>query len=179
MCWIFSVCCPWVSIISDVNYLSRLIYPLPHAQPALPFSQAPFPVWLLTWVAVFLQANYWILVSPSFSFLKWSHFSSCSPVSICLQSVSFCSVSLCWWPFLQQEGWTLMILEVPSNPSHSMIIFASTTILPSKLLSRVSCSVSVFFPPQTIFKLTACLFLVFGLRAFPFCILISFVSFMA
>ena len=26
-----------------------------------------------------------------------------------------------WWPCLQQGGWSFVILEVPSNPSHSMI----------------------------------------------------------
>ena len=28
-----------------------------------------------------------------------------------------------WWPCLWQGGWSLMILEVPSNPSHSMILW--------------------------------------------------------
>mgnify|MGYP001853466558 CR=1 FL=1 len=28
-----------------------------------------------------------------------------------------------WWPCLRQGGWSLMILEVPSNPSHSMILW--------------------------------------------------------
>ena len=28
-----------------------------------------------------------------------------------------------WWPCLPQAGWSLMILEVPSNPSHSMILW--------------------------------------------------------
>jgi len=27
-----------------------------------------------------------------------------------------------WRPCLQQEGWSFMILEVPSNPDHSMIL---------------------------------------------------------
>ena len=27
-----------------------------------------------------------------------------------------------WWPSMQQEGWSLMTLEVPSNPSHSMTV---------------------------------------------------------
>ena len=27
-----------------------------------------------------------------------------------------------WWPCLWQRGWSFMILEVPSNPSHSMIL---------------------------------------------------------
>ena len=27
-----------------------------------------------------------------------------------------------WQPCLWQEGWSLMILEVPSNPSHSVVI---------------------------------------------------------
>ena len=27
-----------------------------------------------------------------------------------------------WWPCLWQGGWSLVILEVPSNPSHSMIL---------------------------------------------------------
>ena len=27
-----------------------------------------------------------------------------------------------WWPCLWQGGWSLMILQVPSNPSHSMIL---------------------------------------------------------
>jgi len=29
-----------------------------------------------------------------------------------------------WWPCMRQRGWSLMILEVPSNPSHSMILWA-------------------------------------------------------
>ena len=33
-----------------------------------------------------------------------------------------CGWQLCLW----QEGWNLMILEVPSNPSHSMIPYATT-----------------------------------------------------
>ena len=28
-----------------------------------------------------------------------------------------------WWPCLWQRGWNLMILGVPSNPSHSMILW--------------------------------------------------------
>ena len=27
------------------------------------------------------------------------------------------------WPCLRQGGWSLMILEIPSNPSHSMILW--------------------------------------------------------
>ena len=27
-----------------------------------------------------------------------------------------------WWPCMRQEGWSSMILEVPSNPSHSMTL---------------------------------------------------------
>ena len=27
-----------------------------------------------------------------------------------------------WWPCLRQGGWSLMILEVPSNPGHFMIL---------------------------------------------------------
>jgi len=26
-----------------------------------------------------------------------------------------------WWPCLQQRGWSFVILEVPSNPSHSVV----------------------------------------------------------
>ena len=29
-----------------------------------------------------------------------------------------------WWPCLQQGGWSLMIFEVPSTPSHSMILYS-------------------------------------------------------
>ena len=27
-----------------------------------------------------------------------------------------------WWPCLQKGGWSFVILEVPSNPSYSMIL---------------------------------------------------------
>jgi len=32
-----------------------------------------------------------------------------------------------WWPCLQQEGWSFVILEVPSNPSHSVILSSQGT----------------------------------------------------
>lgn len=36
-----------------------------------------------------------------------------------------------WWPCMHQGGWSLMILEVPSNPSHSMILSPlSLTMIP-------------------------------------------------
>ena len=34
-----------------------------------------------------------------------------------------------WWPSLWQGGWNLMILEIPSNPRHSMILCFYDSIL--------------------------------------------------
>ena len=33
-----------------------------------------------------------------------------------------------WWPYLQQEGWSFMILEVPSNARHSMIPYSFISV---------------------------------------------------
>uniref|UniRef100_A0A8C2UDF4 Uncharacterized protein n=1 Tax=Coturnix japonica TaxID=93934 RepID=A0A8C2UDF4_COTJA len=34
-----------------------------------------------------------------------------------------------WWPCLWQGAWSLMILEVPSNPRHSMILHLSRQLV--------------------------------------------------
>jgi len=45
-----------------------------------------------------------------------------------------------WWPYLWQGGWNLMVLGVPSNPSHSMILWFCDALLSWGLHIWMQCS---------------------------------------
>jgi len=47
-----------------------------------------------------------------------------------------------WWPCMWQGGWTFMILEVPSNPSHSMIWMKANM---TKFLFKLSLFTNILF----------------------------------